>query len=387
MKKYSSIHWGVALIFLLGVCIGFIEGATIVVPDNYGTIQEAVRAASNGDTIFVRAGIYNEAMIHVGGFSSLAIIGEEGTNKIRLVKIDSGDSYACFQVYADGVTIEGFEITNCHDGIRFKGSYNKFKNNYIHHTHIGISANMNEGEGYSNSNLISGNVIENLGEFGISFHANVNAEAVSGNIIVGNKLLSMNGGIDILNGYDNSIVDNVLEEAGPISLSNNNPRTSTSRNTIAYNRVTRLTGDWWGVDGIYICADKGAASENTIISNEINDLTAIAGFWGVGIFVHSLDNGSVNNNTIAHNSINGINGSMLWGAGIAIVRRGLSADKNNIHHNSIRMISGSSPEIYGIWLSGGAKNLVHQNIVDQATVVIPCMNAGISNKVFENSWQ
>ncbi len=36
------------------------EAASIIVPDNYSTIQAAVNAASPGDTITVRSGTYRE---------------------------------------------------------------------------------------------------------------------------------------------------------------------------------------------------------------------------------------------------------------------------------------------------------------------------------------
>jgi pectin methylesterase-like acyl-CoA thioesterase len=35
---------------------------TIVVPDDYSTIQEAIDAASEGDVIFVKKGMYNETL-------------------------------------------------------------------------------------------------------------------------------------------------------------------------------------------------------------------------------------------------------------------------------------------------------------------------------------
>ena len=36
---------------------------TITVPDDYSTIQEAIEAASDGDTIFVKRGTYQEKTI------------------------------------------------------------------------------------------------------------------------------------------------------------------------------------------------------------------------------------------------------------------------------------------------------------------------------------
>jgi hypothetical protein len=52
------------IVFLFGafaIPFGFAQ-STITVPDDYSTIQEAVDAANSGDTIFVRAGTYNETV-------------------------------------------------------------------------------------------------------------------------------------------------------------------------------------------------------------------------------------------------------------------------------------------------------------------------------------
>lgn len=53
---------------------------TIVVPDDYPTIQQAVNAAANGDTILVRSGVYIENIIISG--KSISLIGEDATTTI-----------------------------------------------------------------------------------------------------------------------------------------------------------------------------------------------------------------------------------------------------------------------------------------------------------------
>ena len=53
--------------------------ATIIVPDDYVTIQAAVNAASDGDTIFVYSGTYNSS-VRIN--KSVDLIGENMSNTI-----------------------------------------------------------------------------------------------------------------------------------------------------------------------------------------------------------------------------------------------------------------------------------------------------------------
>lgn len=59
----------------LALSIHQTEAKTIIVPDNYDTIQQAVDAAISGDIIEVRAGTYAENVIISG--KSISLIGED----------------------------------------------------------------------------------------------------------------------------------------------------------------------------------------------------------------------------------------------------------------------------------------------------------------------
>jgi parallel beta-helix repeat protein len=84
--------------------------ATIIVPDDYPTIQAAINAASDGDTVFVRNGTYYENIVVS---KSLVILGENAMSTI----IDSHDS-GSFNVHINAnVTLSGFTLQNGDSGI------------------------------------------------------------------------------------------------------------------------------------------------------------------------------------------------------------------------------------------------------------------------------
>jgi len=86
---------------------------TIVVPDDYSTIQGAINKASEGDTIFVSSGVYFE---HVTvNKTGLTVVGENMDAAI----IDGGDEGVVVEICADDVEIRGFTLQNggsCCDG-------------------------------------------------------------------------------------------------------------------------------------------------------------------------------------------------------------------------------------------------------------------------------
>jgi parallel beta-helix repeat protein len=113
--------WGAKLVKqLLGafsiaiMLIGFalasfqpIEAAhtTIIVPDDYPTVQAAIDKAAVGETVYVRSGTYNEN-IHVD--KQLSLIGE---NKQTTV-IDGGGKGTVVQIGSASVEIANFTIRN-----------------------------------------------------------------------------------------------------------------------------------------------------------------------------------------------------------------------------------------------------------------------------------
>ena len=80
--------------------------AKIIVPNDYPTIQQAINAASPGETIVVKDGTYVE---NVKVNKSVTIISENGSANCIVQAVRSYDNV--FEITADNVTISGFTIT------------------------------------------------------------------------------------------------------------------------------------------------------------------------------------------------------------------------------------------------------------------------------------
>lgn len=67
MKKKTFMAAIISLAVLISIVAGVqvvkiakAEPRTIIVPDDYSTIQSAINAANSGDTVFVKSGIYRK---------------------------------------------------------------------------------------------------------------------------------------------------------------------------------------------------------------------------------------------------------------------------------------------------------------------------------------
>lgn len=97
-------------VFLVLTLMGTAVGATIVVPTDYGTIQEAIDVAGTGDVIIVAAGTYTENIDFSG--KAITIRSESGAD---VTVIDGGQVASCVLLAggegSDSV-LEGFTLTN-----------------------------------------------------------------------------------------------------------------------------------------------------------------------------------------------------------------------------------------------------------------------------------
>lgn len=83
----------------------------IIVPSQYSTIQAAVNASSDGDTICVGPGTYNENQIKITKAIRLAGNGFKNTSIIN-----SDNPYSTIQILSGNVIVEGFVINGVGSG-------------------------------------------------------------------------------------------------------------------------------------------------------------------------------------------------------------------------------------------------------------------------------
>ena len=168
------------------------ETQTIVIPDDYVSIQEAINNANEGDTIFVKSGLYHQtANIN----KSLSIVGENRETTI----IDGNGTTTKIYIESDNVTITGFTIRNAlattEAGIfLMRVDYCNISENKFTDNNRGIYLLD------SSYNIIAGNIMRENGA-GVSLTG-------FNNSIHGNEIVNCNYGIQISYGKYNTVSEN-----------------------------------------------------------------------------------------------------------------------------------------------------------------------------------
>ena len=213
---------------------------TIRVPTDYPTIQSAINAADNGDSILVASGVYYEQLTVK---KSISLIGE---NRQTTIIDGNHSSRYVIQVSASNTTISGFTVRNG-DGCGIELTSNRNVNvtdNILMQNHYGISLY------YSCDNTIINNTINN------------------------NSWTSGGNGVDLIHSDGNIIEKNEIQRTEDcISLM------GSCNNTIRSNYIasrTRMNPDshigGMGVN-LYRMLLERASTDNKILNNNITDNT------------------------------------------------------------------------------------------------------------------
>ena len=152
-------------------------GNTIVVPDDYPTIQGAIDHAVDGDRIEIKPGIYYE---NVFVNKSVSIVGSDRNNTF----VDGGQINHVFRIVADNVVVSALTIQNTtmgYAGLKIFGDYIKIFDNRI--------KNCGDGINLAGSNIaIEKNAISDC-NFGIYSDSSYNG------LITNNSIKKNNDGI------------------------------------------------------------------------------------------------------------------------------------------------------------------------------------------------
>ena len=233
------------------------EAKTIVVPEDYPTIQEAINRADPGDTVYVKAGQYNGSLVIK---QSIALIGQKGA----VINSWVIDVQPAILVSANNVTVKGITIDNPSASPPWK-----FK--------LGIHL-----LGASNC-TISNNIVTNCDREGIWLYQSAN------NTVEGNTVYSVNTGIDIGASTNNIIRNNSVRYNWiGINLYNSAAENTISGNDLDHNQY-----------GLYLSsAFRNMFSENEVFNSELGvDITD--GSYG-NMFIHNnFDNSKNVESTLA----------------------------------------------------------------------------------------
>ncbi|WP_164997740.1 S-layer protein domain-containing protein [Methanolobus psychrotolerans] len=296
MRFLKNVSIMVTLMFSLFILIQNPVNAAVltVSPEgaNYSSIQGAVNNANTGDTILVYPGTYHEN-VDVG--KQLNIMSTDGA-KVTHVIAEYADNHV-FNVTADGVTIDGFNVSGFTEyskaGIYLDSSNITLTNiNAVNNTwgiyldscrnstltNNNVANNSYDGIiPYYSSNITLTNNIAANNQFGIRLYYSTN-NTLTDNTATNNS----HRGIILVDSSDNTLVNN--------TASNNDYGIylSSSSDNILVNNIAVDNSE----DGIYLFY----TSNNNMLKGNIASNNANSGIWMYCSFYNKVVGNSVSNN-------------------------------------------------------------------------------------------
>lgn len=335
----------ICLIFTGIAAIQLVDAAprTIIVPDNYPSITQAIANAANGDVIYVRNGVYNDSYLEIN--KTITIRGEDVRNTIVNLTPTVTSVYSSYFnrtyyypgdgiiINADNVKIAGLTVTST-GGVTGNGDEIQLVSNILT---TGKTCSLTGQEGTIERNTLNGDdwrvtgsnftIKENkINNANHSITVNASSCNIYGNIIPGTLVVygSMNNIshnsyelMFIFNGDYNTVQDN----SGEISLGNSDQSCSnnivsgnimkgpsvwglwigsTCRNNVIYDNYIVDEGyapDGWDYNsGVCICNLGGVGLNNTFYRNAfVNNSLNVKFYSDYHTGGNSWDNGSVGN--------------------------------------------------------------------------------------------
>jgi len=237
----------------------------IFVPDDYATIQAAINAAANGDTVIVRPGTYQENLSIGKAITVKSESGPAGT----IIDGGGAGSVVFFNAVGTDTILEAFSITNGVGSADGGGIYCSHSSPTIKHNSI-----------YANSGTRGGGICCYSGSSPVIEH----------NKIYENNAVDFGGGIDCY---------------------------SSSSPTIRYNEIYANNVGRAAGGGIYA----NVSSNPVVMFNAIYENKALGQYGdGAGICINSEGTTVLNNNTFWNNQASGHGGALYFGSGSGITR-------------------------------------------------------------------
>jgi nitrous oxidase accessory protein len=174
------------------------ESKVLIVPDDYSTIQDAIDNASEGDTIYIKKGVYVENPVVN---KTVSLVGEYWAETVI-------DVTAGLKVESDNVTVTGLTIYDGWDGISLSADNCNISGNKITDATTGIQ--ISNGE----NNRVTGNVFESIG-----LSAAIRLSYSNNNLVNNNYIDSCTEGIQLREGSsNNTVIENMIINCQDVAL-------------------------------------------------------------------------------------------------------------------------------------------------------------------------
>jgi hypothetical protein len=224
------------------------QSSTLIVPDQYPTIQEAINNASAGDTILVRAGSYNTTVAYADPLQegslfinkTISLIGENSQNTI--INTQEQITWAsALLIVASGVTISGFTINGNGNIIQIYSDSANITGNIINTSGDSIAIDTGDSDSQIISNIVKGN----FQGIGISFSGG--SCLVSNNLVSGFKS-GIGGNCKNIQIINNTITNNAFgyQPLNYGTFSYNNILNNYQYNVFPSVAGMDATYNWWG---------------------------------------------------------------------------------------------------------------------------------------------